>query len=178
MNRELLVSIADTISDYRSGEIPAPTPEHVERWVRQFPVGAQGPILEEMDHILKRTYFSEKRIRQFLDGLAHNEKLAGNSPREFWERVSPLRIQVRGTSQGDMTTKLSQVVHERYGVHIGGVGRRRPGPISISMTFCSPAIQRCTIWALGSAPCQMRKPFCTWCSWPFMAMPNIALTRP
>ena len=119
MNKELLASIAETISDYRSGEIPIPTPEHVERWVQQFPAEAQDPILEEVDHILKRTYFSEKRIRQFLDGLAQNEKLVGDSPREFWERVDPLRIQVRGTSQGDMTTKLSQVVHERYGVHLG-----------------------------------------------------------
>jgi len=33
---ELLDDIATRPADYRAGDIPAPTPEHVVRWVRHF----------------------------------------------------------------------------------------------------------------------------------------------
>jgi len=33
---DLLKSIANTIKDYRAGEIAEATPEHVDRWVKQF----------------------------------------------------------------------------------------------------------------------------------------------
>ena len=33
---DLLVSVANEIKTYRKGELPEPTPEHVDRWLRQF----------------------------------------------------------------------------------------------------------------------------------------------
>ena len=51
---DILSSIADTIADYRQDDLETPTSEHVDRWVTQFDVAMQLPILREMDHVLKR----------------------------------------------------------------------------------------------------------------------------
>lgn len=119
MYEKFLESIANRISDYRSGEMPTPTPAHVERWVRQFREPSRSLILEELDHILEHTYLSKEKIRRFLKTLAEEVKLAGDSPENFWERVNLLQIQTRGTSQKDMVTRLEEVVQERYGVRLG-----------------------------------------------------------
>ena len=52
---DLLASIAATTADYREGDLPPSTPEHVERWINQFDAGVQLPILREMDHVLQTT---------------------------------------------------------------------------------------------------------------------------
>ena len=54
---DLLASIAATTVDYREGDLPAPTPEHVGRWINQFDAEVQLPILRELDHVLKQTYW-------------------------------------------------------------------------------------------------------------------------
>jgi hypothetical protein len=54
---ELLTSIATTIQDYRAGEISKPTPAHVDRWVKQFDVAVQLPLLSELDHVLATIVF-------------------------------------------------------------------------------------------------------------------------
>ena len=63
---KLLVSIADTIKDYRAGEIAQPTPDHVDRWIYQFDNTVQVPLLREMDHVLKGTYLSKSSVSRFL----------------------------------------------------------------------------------------------------------------
>ena len=63
MNRQnLLESIANTISDYRLGEIPPMTTSHVDRWVSQFDDDEQLIILSEMDHLLSKYYISKSFI--------------------------------------------------------------------------------------------------------------------
>ena len=62
----LVKSIASTIVDYRAGEIDAPTPKHVENWIEQFDDEVQEPILEELDHVLKRTYMPKAAVQEFL----------------------------------------------------------------------------------------------------------------
>src|SRR5689334_15075084 len=96
---DLLASIAATTADYREGDLTAPTPAHVERWINQFDTGAQLPILREMDHVLERTHFSRSRTREFLAGLFRTEKLVGDNPCAFWRNVRFLDIQGGGASQ-------------------------------------------------------------------------------
>jgi hypothetical protein len=48
----LLKSIAAMIADYRSGEILAPTPEHIDRWIGQFDAAVQVSMLAELAHTL------------------------------------------------------------------------------------------------------------------------------
>jgi hypothetical protein len=99
---DLVQSIAETVADYRDGELPRPTGAHVDRWVRQFPHDAQVPILREFDHVLKQTYFSRGAIKEFLEALVTAEKIVGPTPNVFWKGASLLDIQQNGRSQADM----------------------------------------------------------------------------
>lgn len=99
---QLLGSIATTIADYRADELPAPTPDHVDRWVRQFKDDVQVLLLRELDYVLKKTYFTRDFVQEFLDDLVRDEELAGDTPCEFWKRANLLDIQQNGNSQSEM----------------------------------------------------------------------------
>src|SRR5688500_5582130 len=98
----LLGSISSTVSDYRAGEIAAPTPTHVDRWVRQFEPDVQVPLLRELDQVLKQTYFSRAFFERFLGNLVRNADLVGENPRDFWKHAKLLEIQQNGNSQREM----------------------------------------------------------------------------
>jgi len=120
---ELLESIAETIADYREGEIKTPTPEHVDTWVRQFDRDVQKPMLAELDHVLKRTYFSKGNVKDFLAALVKNEKLAGDNPCSFWEDVGFLRIQGGGNSQREMLAMFDGILEDECGVNTEDCGK-------------------------------------------------------
>ena len=110
---DLLASIAATTADYREGDLVAPAPAHVECWVSQFDAAVQLPILREMDHVLKKTYFSRKRTRSFLAGLFQTVKLVGDDPCAFWNGVKFLDIQAGGASQKEMLALFSTVLTKK-----------------------------------------------------------------
>jgi len=118
----LLESIADTIADYREGQIPRPTPAHVEKWISQFDAGVRLPILQEMDHVLKKTYFSKDRVLDFLRGLLNAKDVTGNNPRAFWENAHFLNIQQSGSSQVEMLRLLDRILREEFGLSITNPG--------------------------------------------------------
>ena len=117
--RDLLVSIASTIEDYRAGDLPRPTAGHVDRWVRQFAAAVQIPMLRELDHVLRYTYFSEAQVRQFLDGVIGSEKLAGREPRQFWRQARLLDIQRDGNSQSEIRLSFVRAIEQKYGTSTG-----------------------------------------------------------
>jgi len=98
----LLKSIAHTTADYREGEMPKPTAEHVDRWISQFEGDVQLPLLQELDHVLKETYLSKEWVIDFLTRQVKNEKLAGEDPCDFWKNANFLKIQQNGDSQEEM----------------------------------------------------------------------------
>lgn len=100
--QKLLESIATTIADYRKGEVPASTPQHVTRWVEQFADAVQLPLLRELDHVLKHTYFSRKKVSGFFAKQIAHDKLAGDRPCEYWRRAHLLDIQQNGQSQTEV----------------------------------------------------------------------------
>ena len=75
--QSFLESITEKIRDYRADDLPIPTPDHVDRWINQFEIEAQLPMLRELDHILGKTYFSRPKVERFLTNLVKNEKLVG-----------------------------------------------------------------------------------------------------
>lgn len=120
---DLLASIVATTADYREGDLPAPTSAHVERWIRQFDSGVQLPILREMDHVLKRTYFSRTRTKKFLAGLFKTEKLVGENPCAFWKGVKFLDIQGGGASQKEMLALFSKLLNANCGFKVSECGK-------------------------------------------------------
>lgn len=120
---DLLASIAATTADYRKGEIPArTTPDHVELWVNQFDAAVQVPILREMDHVLKQTYFSKRTINKFLKGLIKNDRLVGNNPNTFWRAANFLDIQQGGRSQHDLLSLFDENLKAELNIDINQCG--------------------------------------------------------
>lgn len=123
---DLLQSITATIGDYRASELPTPTPDHVDRWIRQFGTDVQSAMLHEMDHVLRQAYFSEFRVRRFFDGVIEDRKLAGSDPREFWRAAHLLDIQQDGNSQSEIRKLFSDSIERKYGIsadaEIGAAG--------------------------------------------------------
>jgi hypothetical protein len=114
----LLDSIAKTIQDYRNGMLPKPITGHVDRWVRQFDIAVQVPILREVNHVLQQTYLSKQRVMDLLRNLIYAADLAGNDPEGFWRSANFLNIQGGGNSQRDMLVLFSEVLMKEFGFGI------------------------------------------------------------
>lgn len=106
----LLASIANTLSDYRAGQIPPIDVAHVTRWIDQFPLPARAPMLQELDHIFQQTYFSKGDSLRWFTQLSTNPTFVGSSPSAFWVRVNVLNLQNGSRSQSDMNVLLRQSV--------------------------------------------------------------------
>lgn len=110
-------SVAATAGDYRKGELDEPfTDTHVLTWVRQFDEEDRLPTLAELDHVLKRTYFSETRVANFLSNLVKNQKLTGGDPAKFWKSAGVLDIQRGGSSQTELLQRFDAVLQEQIGI--------------------------------------------------------------
>lgn len=118
----LLESIANTTADYRTSELPKPTPEHVNRWVEQFDPAVQVQILREMDHVLKKTYFSLQSVANFLEHLLKAEKLVGTDPCQFWQSAQFLDIQGGGNSQHEMLALFEEILQKTCGLGMAQCG--------------------------------------------------------
>lgn len=115
----LLQAIANIAGDYRTGQIERATPDHVARWIGQFPRAVQDPILAEMGHVLRQTYFSRHYVTQFFSALIKYERLAGDDPCAFWRSANFLNLQTAGNSQRDLLGVFDTQLQEqcRFGVN-------------------------------------------------------------
>ncbi len=115
----LLASIANTIKDYRVGEIAELTPDHVDRWIRQFGDDVQVLMLRELNHIFQRTYCSKDKIVSLLQTLVHHPpNLSTQSVCSFWQRAQILNIQQNGESQAVIRSLFGGVLHFECGLDI------------------------------------------------------------
>ena len=121
---DLLASIANTIKDYRAGELPQPTPDHVERWIKQFDKTVQLPLLRELDHVLKKTYVNKKDIVGFLRNLVKNSKLSGADPCAFWANAHFLSIQQHGHSQREMLELFDSLLRVQCRIRVEDCGKK------------------------------------------------------
>ncbi len=151
---DLLASISNTIYDYRSGAIAAPTPAHVDRWVKQFDADVQVFILREMDFVLRKTYFSLERVTSFLRGLVRAENLVGKDPCEFWRKAKFLDIQAGGNSQSDMLRLFGQILEETCGFGIAQCGANGGSYVYLDdAIFTGNRVrQDLDAWVRGAAP--------------------------
>ena len=120
---DLLMSIATAIRDYRSGAIAPPSPEHVDRWVKQFENEVQLPILTELNYILGHTYINRETVTKFLTSLIINAKLVGAEPCDFWRGVNFLNIQGGGNSQREMLAIFDLFLQQHCGFRVLDCGK-------------------------------------------------------
>jgi hypothetical protein len=151
---DLLASIAATTADYREGDLPAPTPEHVARWVNQFDADIQLRILREVDHVLKQTYIPRATVKRFFSSLILNEKLTGGNPAAFWSQAYILDIQQNGQSQTHIREVFGEALREQLGLNINVCGR--PGGAFIYLDDVIFSGGRVTtdlsVWLRNTAP--------------------------
>jgi hypothetical protein len=119
---KLLSSIADKIQDYRQGEIPTPTPDHVDTWVDQFDPAIQNSLLQELDHVLDSTYINRANVVAFLTAVLTNDKIAGKDPMRFWRGAHFLNNQGGGNSQREMLAIFGSLLQETFGLSIADCG--------------------------------------------------------
>lgn len=120
--RDLLHSVAHTIADYRAGEIAEATPDHVDRWISQFDEAVQIPLLHEIDHVFKKTYFSKKFVTTLFANQINNTKLAGEQPCDFWRSAHMLDIQQHGRSQAEIRALFGEALHDVCNIKIDECG--------------------------------------------------------
>lgn len=119
---DLLVSVANEIRTYRLGDLPEPTPEHVERWLNQFTHEQRLPFLREFHHVIKQTFIKQEDVKNFLSHLVTNKKLAGNDPRAYWSSANFLNIQQNGQSQKEMLRLFSKCLEDKCGLDLNDCG--------------------------------------------------------
>lgn len=119
---DLLTSIAKTVEDYRDGDLAPRTPDDVDCWIQQFAVAVQVPLLREIDHVLKQTYFTKANVSEFFSKLIGQKALAGNTPCEFWQRAHFLDIQQQGHSQTEIRHVFGEALIEQCGLAIDDCG--------------------------------------------------------
>lgn len=122
LRHQLLSDIAGTMTDYREGEIPRPTPDHVECWLCQFEQEVQLPLLQELNYVLKQTYFNRKTVETFLRLLLKNKNLVGSSPRDFWKQANFHKHQRAGHSQQDMLRLFDGLLRDEFGFGVADCG--------------------------------------------------------
>ena len=125
---ELLASIAEKTADYRAGELDAPTPKHVDRWISQFDADVRLSMLREVNYVLERTYYSKQEIENHVRGIcALGKDLNDKEAKAFWRSTKILNIQKRGRSQADINEIFAEALREKFGLDIadcqGGDGR-------------------------------------------------------
>ncbi len=118
---EILVSIAEEVKDYREGELPLPTPEHVDKWISQFDKKVQVPLLNAFSRNL--VYISKSWFRDFLERQwVLNTHLTGSDGKGFWSKANILDIQQNGTSQHDIVRLLGEGLRTHFGLDIEQCG--------------------------------------------------------
>ena len=120
--RNLPVTLADMIADYRAGEIAKPDAVHVQRWIDQFPENVRDPILSELIHVFTKTYFTREYVQTFIENIVTSEKFVGQNPTQFWQKVKVLNLQTAGNSQKDMIALLAESLQRQFGLDLSLCG--------------------------------------------------------
>lgn len=118
----LLEAIARRVADYRQGEIPPITPDHVDRWVGQFAPADQITILEEMRALLQAYYVSREDARFFMRGFLSHPDVFGRDVGGGLRATRFLQIQRKGQSQADLLVLVDELLQAEHGLRLADCG--------------------------------------------------------
>jgi hypothetical protein len=126
--------------------------------VKQFDTAVQQPILQEIDHVLKKTYFSKERMAEFLRTVMRSQKLTGGNAEVFWRNANLLDIQGGGNSQTDMLALFSEQLETEHGFGIDDCGQGDEVFIYLDDgIFTGNRVRRdLERWISGDAPAQAK----------------------
>lgn len=149
-----IASIAEELKTYRSDELGELIEEHVERWVQQFTEEHQLTLLEELDHIFKESFVSEKSIKEFLKDMIETTELVGDDPHAFWKAANFLSIQRKGQSQKAMLEIFANCLVENLGIQMTETGSEDETFIYLDdITFTGSRVYNdLSEWVKDSAP--------------------------
>ena len=128
-------SIASTTGDYRKDDLGLLTADHVMTWIEQFDYEDRLPMLAELDHVLKKTYFSLAAVTDFLESIAREPKLVGADPAAFWKSAGILHIQQGGNSQTEMLERFDGILQKQIGISV-----KQCQPTSANFIYMDDAI--------------------------------------
>ncbi|MCW5852044.1 MAG: hypothetical protein KIT87_18365 [Anaerolineae bacterium] len=120
----LLEAIARRVADYRQGEIPPMTPDHVDRWVCQFAPADQITLLEAMRALLQAYYVSREDARYFLAGLLSHPAIFGPDVHAGLQETRFLQSQRKGQSQADLLVLVDEILQAEHGLRLAECGAR------------------------------------------------------
>lgn len=109
-------NIAEFSADYRGSDLDLERPEHVLRWVSQFPDKHHEGMLQELSHVLEKTYISLEKTAFFLKTLLKKGKMVKGAPEEFWQSVHFLDVQQNGASQSEMLALVDSILADNWGI--------------------------------------------------------------
>lgn len=124
---KLIQSIHQTLSDYRADESDQSsriTPTGIQEWILQFEESDRLPILEELDNIFKKRYFSKKRVESALFAIIKflAKKYEFDNEKDFLDNAVFIRIQPKGKSQYIMLDMLDSIIQAKYSMSLAGCG--------------------------------------------------------
>jgi hypothetical protein len=122
---DLLQTLAATVSDYRQGEIPPISPEHIRLWLEQFDAADRPIILAELASILERTYLSRASIKDSLRRFLHSVVISGRTPASVLPCTTFLDIQT-GESQRSLLGIVAEILREEHGWSLDACGTEEP----------------------------------------------------
>jgi hypothetical protein len=118
----LIASIATIIEDYGTPERAPLDAQHVQRWADQLSAGVQPGVLQELEHVLRKTYLRRSLVGDLLDGLIVHEAFSASGSKQFWASANLLDLQTESTSQKRMLGLLDerlQAVHSLQAAECG-----------------------------------------------------------
>lgn len=118
----LLTQVAEKISAYRSGEIPVPDKQHVDRWLCQFTPNNQLPLLRELNHLLGYSFLGKSSTENFITSLINREPLSNEDQKKYWKGVNFLSVQLHGESQKELLKIIDETLQEKFSLSTGECG--------------------------------------------------------
>lgn len=115
---KLIESIIKTTNDYKMPAGMKMSSEHVERWISQFYLNEQIVILEEMNQILKKYYFSRNKVKEYLKSILSNKKAFGEDVAATLKTTTFLSIQTQGNSQKHLLKIVEEILQEDYRINL------------------------------------------------------------
>lgn len=118
--KKLINELYSIICDYRKDEDDTMSKERIETWINNFAKEDQIFVLEELIHIFKQRYISQKRAIEILRGHIEmlTKELKYDSTLRFLKDCYFLEIQPEGKSQKILLELLDKILKEEYGISI------------------------------------------------------------